>query len=502
MKKLLSLLLVLALTMGLATAAFAAAGTYEDPHLLTCDGESVTVTVEAAATVYFSVDVYNGSVVSVSSTGNTYMIGYGHDVVYADMGGNATLTMVEYSGEFNIYNSGEAAIDVTVSVVSGTAEDTSGTREDPIVLDDVGYVTTSVEAADMHAGGNSVYYQYVAPATGRLTLYFYGAYINDIPDESIEADIIIDNLNSYANRTLFADGVVDEYGNASVSMDVTEGDVLMIQACTLPDANWNYPAADLVWGGSCAGTLDNPIRINGTESEEGVPAGRTYYFALNAVDNKISVTGENFEVIHNGETLTPVDGVVEFVLAADPMMWMGGSFAIVNKGEANAAYAVKVHYPLGSMMNPDEAVVPGSVGCSIAENSDGYYLTWTAPSDGTLYAWLQEFPEGVDVDIVLYNTNSYEQNGLWSYDENWNDIQLEYVELAVSAGDVVEIHIMTRYNPELNLQPAAENVKIGLSMNLDDMNPSTGDAGILMAVATMIASLGSTVALVAKKKEF
>lgn len=502
MKKLLSLLLVLALTMGLATAAFAAAGTYDDPHQVVCGGESITVTVAPTETVYVNADVFAGSVVSASSASNTYVLVYGRMTqISADEYGAATLTLEQFGGGvFAVWNTSETdTIDVTISVAAGEAEDNTGTFDNPIILDELGWNEVSLKEADMYSE-NTKYYRWTAPGDGTATFY-----ISAIAPEGVEATIVVTNLNTYAQRELLADGAIDEYGDLVLTLDVSEGDVLEIQVMTLRDASFNAPAADITWVGNFQypmGSVNNPIWFSGPETVLTVPAGETYYFATRAEGITMTVEGADFVVEHNGENLNPVDGKVEVVLVGHPDLWGGCLFAITNNSDAEGSYNVKLLYPEGSYMNPAEAIVPGSNVGSVAENSDGYYLTWTAPADGVLYAWLQEFPEGVDVDIVLYNTNSYEQNGLWGYDESWNDIQLEYVEVPVSAGDVVEIHIMTRYNPELEMQPAAENVKIGLSMNLDDMNPSTGDAGILMAVATMIASLGSTVALVAKKKEF
>lgn len=502
MKKLLSLLLVLALTMGLATAAFAAAGTYDDPHQVVCGGESITVTVAPTETVYVNADVFAGSVVSASSASNTYALVYGRMTqIYADEYGAASLTLEQFGGGvFAVWNTSETdTIDVTISVVAGEAEDNTGTFENPIILDELGWNKVSLKEADMYSE-NTKYYRWTAPAAGTATFYLGG-----ISVEGVEATIVVTNLNTYAQRDLLMDGAPDEYGDLVLTLEVSAGDELEIQVMTIRDANWTAPAADITWVGNFAepmGTANNPIWFYESETVLTVPAGQTYYFATRAEGITMVVEGANFVVEHNGETLNPDDGKVEVVLVSHPDLWGGCLFTITNNSEAEGSYSVKLVYPAGSYENPAEAIVPGSNIGSVAENSNGYYLTWTAPADGVLYAWLQEFPEGVDVDISLYNLTSYEMNALWGYDENWNDIQLEYTEVAVSKGDVVQIMISTRMNQETWTQPAADNIKIGLSMNLDDMNPSTGDAGILMAVATMIASLGSTVALVAKKKEF
>ena len=66
-------------------------------------------------------------------------------------------------------------------------------------------------------------------------------------------DIIISNLNTFAQRTLLEDGVDDN--GMKVTIDVKKGNTLRINVTAIKDADGNYyPAADMVW----VGNFSNP----------------------------------------------------------------------------------------------------------------------------------------------------------------------------------------------------------------------------------------------------
>ena len=156
------------------------------------------------------------------------------------------------------------------------------------------------------------------------------------------------------------------------------------------------------------GHMNNPHLIN----LKGVPyacetgvvaAGANYYASINngfAAPNMV-IENADVNVIYNGETFKPVDGVVTVPLA--PTTRMPNDVQIVNVGTEATAYTLNFSLPVGTMENPLIIEDITSAEAEIAAgNTDGYYMVWTAPEAGLLQlgasssVWNGEF--GVTVD--------------------------------------------------------------------------------------------------------
>ncbi len=108
-------------------------------------------------------------------------------------------------------------------------EHIKGTSGDPFELD-LGEFITDVEEGNE----SGVYYTYTATKKGKLTLKQISV------SGGVNADCILYNLNTYAQRSIVSDGEDD-----AVTISVNEGDVVQIVICTIPDSSFKYPAASV-----------------------------------------------------------------------------------------------------------------------------------------------------------------------------------------------------------------------------------------------------------------
>lgn len=125
---------------------------------------------------------------------------------------------------FAIDGTGEFAISVAAYIPVGSMNNPA----EAVLGDNV---------ADIEAGNNQGYFfTYFAEEDGDLNFK-----INSIT-QGVEGDISVTNFSTWANRTLMADGV-----DGVVTMPVTAGDELQIVVGVMPDASWNYPAANVTF---------------------------------------------------------------------------------------------------------------------------------------------------------------------------------------------------------------------------------------------------------------
>ena len=148
----------------------------------------------------------------------------------------------------------------------------------------------------------------------------------------------------------------------------------------------------------------------------------------------MTVTGEDFTVSYNGETMTPVNGVVTTaVKSANPRMPV--VLAITGEG----TYTVNFTYPEGTMENPAQLVMGSNTATIEAGNSMGYYFTWTAPATGELTITM---PEG-NWTYAINNMTTYVYG-----DTQWSDSDpvVNPATVEVNEGDVIQI-MVNGYDP-------------------------------------------------------
>ncbi len=208
--------------------------------------EFTTEEIPAGTAVWYNVYGAGEMIITIEDP-NVYVIYNG--TTYNPVDGVVTLqfepTMGRMPVAFQIGNSGEE--DATFDVL---LEYPVGHMMNPEEVTDISELDASL------AEGNTSGYFYTWTATEDGTVNFE---ITDVT-EGVEADVMVSNGTTYEYLTMSSDGV-----DGVLSMDVTTGDVLTIQLCALPDANWNYPAADIAVSGAYEGAV----------SDDGPPTGDT-----------------------------------------------------------------------------------------------------------------------------------------------------------------------------------------------------------------------------------
>jgi len=289
-------------------------------------------------------------------------------------------------------------------------------------------------------GGESYYYTYTAEEDGTVDFWFAEC------TEGVEGDIIVTNMNTYAQLTLSYDGVADAWGDLSLSVPVAAGDELQIMVVALPDEEWNYPAM----GYSVAavfnyplGTELNPITLEVSEIPCTLPltveAGETVYYqgaGLGGVEVVIT-NAINGTVLHNGAEYPADFDTIELTFATPMFPMMPVNFAIHNGSTVKTIYQVSFAYPEGSMNNPEE-IETGVNFATLPEGNECYYYQWTATEDGAVLFEMSDGPVGWQ--YAVNNETQYVYGDThWSDDEEV--VSSELVE--VKAGDVVVMKVGT-----------------------------------------------------------
>ncbi len=147
-----------------------------------------------------------------------------------------------------------------------------------------------------------VFYKYVAEADGALTLECLSS------TEGVEYDYVLYNLDSYAQRSLSADG---EEGKNSISIDAKKGQTVTVTIGTAPDSAGSYPAADFT---SLASFEEGEIQDTNSGAEY-----TEYSVTVKDAEGK-AVEGVKVKFTADGDTLsvsTDANGVASASLSAD-----------------------------------------------------------------------------------------------------------------------------------------------------------------------------------------
>lgn len=469
MKKLVTLLMALAMVLTLGTAAMAAdmgTGTEADPYVYYGAPETTDV-VPAGGSIHCQIYRVAGMVLTINDA-DAYVVFNG--VTYEAVDGVVSVLLT---------------VDMPmapVSLVIGNkgAEDKSfacsftlpaGEMSNPVVLEgEFLYETVALAEGD----GDGYFYQWTAVASGTLELQLYSV----TGAEGVEADIVVTNQNTGAQRSLSADGAVDEYGTTVLKLEVTEGDVLSINVCVAPDANWNIPAAEVSWGGAFSyplGSEFNPIMLEPEWNAEQTEASLTF----------TAPAGTTYFGIYAGGMTMILDGGEPVQI---PMSMGRMPYVFCITAEAEGEHTITLSYPVGSMSNP-AVVENGSHTVSFAEGAQPYYMTWIAEADGEIVISVESTTGWF---YVVNNMTS------WAYGDNHysdDDPAVSSETIAVAAGDELQI-IFNPYDPANPWSAPAGDVTISINYAGSD---DTGDMiGVVVAMLA-VSGMGITVL---KKKEF
>ena len=190
-----------------------------------------TIQIPAGKTVYYNIQRVGGMYLTINDP-DAYVItssGKRYDASNGKVSFQVENAMANEYVSFQIGNKSGAAKAFTIKFAN-----LNGTYQNPQEITTLG-ATKSLSKGDQ----DGWYYRYTATQTG--TIRFYITYTK-------ESDITVTNLSTSAVRNFAADSTGAEY----IELNVTAGDVIMIQICACPDKRWNYPATDITWRGEYA----------------------------------------------------------------------------------------------------------------------------------------------------------------------------------------------------------------------------------------------------------
>jgi len=156
-----------------------------------------------------------------------------------------------------------------------------GTYENPYSMS-IGEFSVKVKA-DNEKG---VFYEYRATKNGALTIQCISA------SNGVEYDFYLQNMRTSENRNLAYDGVADDKGNKTVSINVEKGDRVLLCMSTLPDSSGSYPAGSF----KMKSTLGNSI------------AKDKQYYGVSVVDDNLKpISGVSVKLVC--QEITEIEGV-------------------------------------------------------------------------------------------------------------------------------------------------------------------------------------------------
>ena len=204
-------------------------GTKENPIVLGSiqgfDGN-----VEAGSALYYQIYKISGMILEIRN--ENLWVEYEGEKVYPE---NGVISLkvsspdVSTPVELVIGNAGNKA-----EVFHATLTYPLGTGGNPIVLTP-GFFTTQVEKGN----DQGVWYTYVVESTGALRLSCLGA------TEGVNIMYSVYNTSTGSYYSVSHEGPQPDMDSRFITLNVTAGDVLQITVGTLPDEEYNYPAAQI-----------------------------------------------------------------------------------------------------------------------------------------------------------------------------------------------------------------------------------------------------------------
>ena len=206
-----------------------------------------------------------------------------------------------------------------------------GTENNPIQLENL-----TANVLELAGGEDHVrYYSWTAEMSGTFTVEVTGA-----EPETVVCGIVLSQEDAPEGEETPETATFDVKTPAAMaSVEVEAGERVLFCVQTAPDETGAYPAAKITF--SCAFTATpgleaNPIVVNVPEDTISVPAGSMIYYKASAAGMKMTITGENLNVIVGGTAYEATDGKVVILCGAGESI----VFSVTNLGAEDAIYDV------------------------------------------------------------------------------------------------------------------------------------------------------------------
>ncbi|HIZ24317.1 MAG TPA: hypothetical protein H9812_02430, partial [Candidatus Gallimonas intestinigallinarum] len=281
-------------------------GTQEDPYVISGEGEyaltypldpsSTDASVVYMDTIYVTIDGDTFWTLTAEDFGFSYP-----NIHYNDPSSGNKMQLGLGSGFSTIPDVDEYWLED--AIILTVEEQEPGTSEyNPIVME----VNSSVTVNDTSEWGAPYYYSFTAEKDGDYTVYATNTSVQitvngGLPASDVNGRGATNTFEAEAGETYVVE--VNGWGSKVYDIYLIEG--------TRPD----YDQPD-----SGSGTEADPYVISKALTYRAeVPAGGSVYYSISGSD-RFTVTVEDVataQVVYNGETYTPVDGVINFVTEAD-----------------------------------------------------------------------------------------------------------------------------------------------------------------------------------------
>ncbi len=242
MKKVLSIILVLAM-LALPISVFAAgSGTGDDPYRLVNDAAALTITVPAETSVYLQADNTNGSTVNVVSASHTsYFFWYCRQTFNSA----TSLAMNPGVDMITLENTGTSPLTISLTLTGGSATELVGTFDNPESFEFApnffGNLAASL-SAELDANNAGHYFTCLAPDDGVISVRIMGSVDADL--ENLGWTYFVNNITSGIYGTInYSDA---EEPAIYEEIKVSKYDEIIIFASTYNPANINNNPAGTV----------------------------------------------------------------------------------------------------------------------------------------------------------------------------------------------------------------------------------------------------------------
>lgn len=197
------------------------------------------------------------------------------------------------------------------------------------------------------------------------------------------------------------------------------------------------------------GTDNNPFETYGSAESFQVtvePQSEYHVLVFRADNVTVRIENPNVYVLYMDQRYEPdANGVIELLLSA-PDAKSGAKLVIGNTSDVamtvEAVLSTGEGVPQGTLTNP-YLLELGELIANIEEGNElGVYYTITAAQNGFLKVAVLQATEDVSYEVQLFNLNTMAQRNL-TEEELVDENGLRYVQVAVSAGDVIRVGFMT-----------------------------------------------------------